>query len=90
MLWHLGEKRYIYTSVTSSSEDAFIVSSATYEVYDTSDDSLVISGNATIDYHTIYTLWEPTEVGIFICKFDYVIGTETYSSTQVIEVKETI
>jgi hypothetical protein len=88
-MWHLGEERYAYTRVTSSTGVAFTISDATYSIYD-EDDVVVASGSATIDGATIYALWKPSEIGVYTVHFLYEIGTETFSSKQVIEVKDTL
>jgi len=35
-------------------------------------------------------LWQPSEVGLFVVDFDYIIGAEIFTSRQIIEVKETM
>lgn len=90
MQWTLGANRYAYTTVSSSSGASFTISSATYEVFDTSDESLVDSGDASISGTTVYCLWQPSSVGVYTVRFIYVIGSESFVSTQVIEVKETM
>lgn len=89
-MWYLGEKRYAYTTVSSAIDEDFTITSATYTVYDCSDESVVITGTASISNHTIYAVWEPTEVGVFVMDFKYTIGIEEFKSRQIIEVKETM
>ena len=87
--WGLGETRYVYTSVTAST-GTITITSATYQVIDVDDEEVVASGAATVNDSTIYCKWTPTEVGTFLVQFDYLIGEETFKSSQVIEVKETM
>jgi len=89
-MWYLGEKRYVYTVVTSASGESFTITSATYVVYDCSDESVVINGDAEIAENTLFALWTPTTYGIFAFEFKYVIGYEEFTSRQIIEVKETM
>lgn len=90
MIWYLGEEKNAYAEI--SAEEAFVIDSATYNIYDCSDDSVVKSGDAVVDVatDTVYIRWEPTEVGFFVVEFIYVIETESFISKQVIEVKETM
>lgn len=90
MQWVLGAERYVYTTVSSAGGEAFTISTATYEVFDASDESVVASGAATVQDATIFFLWEPVEVGVFVARFNYFIGSEDFYSSQVIEVKETM
>lgn len=88
-MWNLGEKRYIYASVTSTA-GAVVISAALYQVFDTADETVVISGVATISGQILSFLWEPSEEGRYVAQFDYDIGSETFKSSQVIEVRETM
>lgn len=87
--WYIGETRNVYVSV-SSTTGSITISSATYTIYDTSDNSIVDSGEAGITSQVLYCSWTPTEVGNFVVDFDYTVGSETHTSRQVIEVKETM
>lgn len=86
--WVLGEKRYAYSEVISSTP--VTISSATYSIFDVEDESTVASGVASISSQIVYCLWQPTEVGTYVVDFDYVVGEQTFTSRQVIEVKETM
>ena len=86
----IGERRYVYTAVTSSTDEDFTISSASYSIYDASDNSLVSSGTATVFNNNIYTLWTPENYGIFVVEFLYEVGSEVFSSRQIIEVNNTI
>lgn len=88
--WVIGENRYVYTYVYTAAGDTLTISSANYTVYDTSDESTIASGVATIQNQYIYSLWAPTETGIYVVDFDYVIGSETFTARQVIEARETL
>jgi hypothetical protein len=94
MIWYLGENRYFYTQVSSSSSTTFTITSATYVIYNVnasgSAATLVTSGTATVEGTTIYTRWAPTVAGTYVAIFSYVIGEETFESRQVIEVVETM
>jgi len=89
MLWYVGESRNVYTTVTSTA-GSFTITSAVYAVYDTSDNSTVASGVAIVDGSDIYFRWTPSESGWFVADIDYVLGTETFTSRQVIEVRDTL
>jgi hypothetical protein len=90
LTWRFGEKRYVYSEVTSVLSQSFTISSATYIIYNCSNESVVDSGSASIQDHIVYKIWEPTTSGTFVVKFEYTIGSEVFSSSQVIEVKETV
>lgn len=90
MQWALGEKRYVYVVISSSSGEDFTIGSASYEILDTEDESIVVSGVAGISSNTIYCLWQPSEVGVYVAQFTYTISLEDFKSSQVIEVKETM
>jgi hypothetical protein len=82
--WILGEKRVI------SAVSLGTVSGASYEVFDTSDVSVVASGEALITDLTMYFLWEPADTGVYIARINYTVGDELLISDQVIEVMETM
>ena len=86
--WVIGEKRYAYTAIIGG--ESLIISSADYTIYDTSDENVVASGVAGINGQVIYCLWQPDEVGIYVVDFDYKIGQETFTSRQIVEVRETL
>lgn len=88
--WTIGEKRYAYAIVSSASGVPVTISGANYTVYDTSDESVVVSGVAGIQEQTLYCLWQPDESGVFVVDFDYIVGYETFTARQVVEVRETI
>lgn len=88
--WHLGEKRYAYTEVSSALNEAFTITSATYNIYKCSDESLVVSGIANVSTHTVYALFEPADVDDYMVQFIYKIGLEDFSSKQIIEVRQTV
>jgi hypothetical protein len=88
LAWVLGEKRYVYTQITASVP--VLISGVSYEIFDISDESVVASGVASISNQIVYCLWQPEEVGVYVTQFDYIIGEESFTSSQVIEVKETI
>jgi len=90
MIWYLGETKYFYVTVSSSSGSSFTISSAIYTIYNQSDDSLVTSGTGTVSDSTIYALWTPTATGVFVAVITYVINLETFTSSQTIRVKETM
>lgn len=90
MFWYVGETRYASSVVSSLIGASFVIDSATYSIIDTSDDSVVASGVANVNSHTIYILWTPAEVGTFVVDFSYIIGVETFSSRQVIDIRETL
>ena len=99
MFWYLGETRYIYAVVTSTA--AVTISSATCSVYllseGASEDTItskssgnaVISGNISTSV-TLGYLFTPDILGNYLAIFSYVIGSETYESRQIINVRETI
>ena len=88
-MWTLGEERYVYTSVEST-VGAITIASSTYHVFDTADESVVVSGVATVSGQTMSFLWEPSEVGNYLAQFAYIVDDETFKSSQVIEVRETM
>ena len=90
MIWYLGEEKNAYAEV--SADVAFVIDSVTYVIYNCADESVVKSGTAVIDVDTdtIYIRWLPTEVGLFVVQFTYIIESESFISRQVIEVKETM
>lgn len=88
--WVLGETRNVYTQVIASLGSDPTISSATYKVFDTSNENVVASGDASINDLIVYFLWEPTDVGVYVARINYVVLEEDYVSDQVIEVKETI
>ncbi len=90
--WILGEKRYVYITVSEASGGSFTIASSTYTVYNTSDESVVTSGTASVDNdtHMCSFLWQPETAGVFVAQFNYVIGLVEMSGRQVIEVKETM
>ena len=88
--WYLGANRYVFTQVYTESGEDLTINSSTYSIYDTSDESIVASGLATVQDQIIFCLWEPSEIGIYVVDFDYVIGDETFTSRQVVEVTETL
>ncbi len=88
-MWTLGEQRYIYTSV-SSTTGVITIASATYSVFDTADETVVTSGIATISGETLSFLWLPDESGNYLAQFAYIVDDETFKSSQVIEVRETM
>jgi len=90
LTWRLGEKRYAYAKVTQLLGESFTITSALYTIYDTADESVVASGNANTQADVVYTLWQPPNAGIFVVRFDYNIGSQTFSNEQVIDVKETV
>lgn len=90
MAWHLGENKYITSTVESEFGTDFEITSADYIVYNQADASIVTSGIAQIDGHNLYFIWQPSEVGIYVADIEYVIGTEIFSSRQVVEVWETL
>ena len=90
LTWRLGEKRFAYVEATQLAGVSFSITSSDYTIYDTSDGSAVASGVASIQDHIVYTLWQPSNSVVFVVKFEYVIGSETFSNSQVIEVKETV
>jgi len=90
-MWQLGESRYIYTRITASDSSSFTISNATCTVYD-DEGTQVVSTTANIDNtnHVVSYLFTPSEIGIFVAVFSYVINSQTFKSSQVIEVTETI
>ncbi len=88
-MWTLGEQRYVYASVVSTSGD-ITIASATYSIFDTADETVVTSGIATISGQTISFLWLPGEAGNYLAQFAYIVDDETFKSSQVIEVRETM
>ena len=89
--WVLGETKNVYTQVSAALGSDPIISEATYEVFDTSDESVpVVSGSALVSSLIIYFLWAPTETGTYVARINYVILDEDHVSDQVIEVKETM
>lgn len=90
MLLYLGETSFVYTEVSSIAGAIFTISSSTYTIYDCSDDSIVVTGNALINDHIVYALWTPIKIGTYVVNFDYVVGSETRTSRQVIEITETL
>jgi hypothetical protein len=89
MFWYVGESRYASSIVSSLVSSGFVIDSSTYAIYNTTP-AVVVSGVASIDSHTIYAEWTPASGGIYIAEFIYNIGLETFSSRQVIDVRETI
>ena len=85
MQWILGEKRYVHTTVSEG-----VAASADCTVYDCEDESVVTSGVATVSGEDLYFLWQPSEAGIYVADFLYVIGSEELSNRQIVEVKETV
>jgi len=85
--WTIGEKRYAYAVVSSA---PLTISGVTYTIYDTEDESVVASGVGGVQDQTVHCLWQPDEIGVYVIDFDYVVGQETFTSRQVVEVKETI
>jgi len=90
MAWHLGENKYITSTVSSEFGTDFTIDSASYVVYDQADASVVASGVALIDEHNLYFIWQPSAAGIYVADINYIIGTEEFSSRQVVEVWETL
>lgn len=88
LTWVLGEKKYAYALVESSTP--VTISSASYQIFDTADESVVASGVAGITGQTVYCLWEPSETGVYTVRFNYVIDLRTFAANQVIEVKDTM
>ncbi len=88
-MWTLGEQRYVYTSVEST-VGAITIASSTYSVFDTADETVVTSGLATISGQTMSFLWEPDSSGNYLAQFAYIVDDETFKSSQVIEVRETM
>ena len=88
--WILGERRNIYTVISAAIGDDPIISDANYEVFDTSDASTVTSGVAIVSDQIIYFLWEPENVGRYVARINYTVGSELYKSNQVVEIKETM
>jgi len=88
--WVLGERRNVFTLVDAALGEDPTISGAVYEVFDTSDESIVNSGDATVSELIVYFLWEPSVVGTYVARINYTIGSELYTSNQVIEVKETM
>jgi len=88
--WTLGEKRNAYTVISASIGDEPVISSASYEVLDIYNDSIVVSGTAIVHNQILYFLWEPQNSGTYVARINYVVGEESYKSDQVIEVKETM
>ena len=87
--WYIGETKYAY-SLVSAATGTPVISSGVYTIYDIEDESIVASGIAGISGTTLYCLWTPEESGIYVVDFDYVVGQETHTSRQVVEVKETM
>jgi len=90
MVLYLGEKSYVYAEVSAATGVTFTISSVKYTIYKCSDDSVVDSGVGGVSDHLVYALWEPSETGLFVVDFDYVVGSETRTSRQVVEVTKTI
>mgnify|MGYP001618654229 CR=1 FL=1 len=98
MFWYLGETRYIYAVVTASS--AITITSATCAVYLLTEGSTdvvtsISTGNAAISGNisaavTLGYLFTPSASGNYLGIFSYVIGSETYESRQIINIRETI
>jgi hypothetical protein len=88
--WVLGERRNIYTQVSAAIGEDPTISDAVYEIFDTSDDSVVASGDAIVYDLIVYFLWEPSVTGVYVAKINYTVGSELYNSSQVIDVKETM
>lgn len=93
--WSLGESRYCYSSVTSST--AITIASATCAVYQLSETASTVttvsSGNAVISSNTstdvtLAFLVTPPAVGNYVVIFSYVIGSETFESKQIITVRD--
>ncbi len=88
-MWYLGETRYVLIVVSLST--GATITSAVYTIYSCADESIADSGAASISGSTLSSaLWTPSIVGFYVVDFDYVVGLETFTSRQVIEVKETI
>jgi len=90
MIWVLGEKRDVSAVVSVAIGADPVISSATYEVFDTSDESIVASGSASVSNLIVYFLWQPSDVGNYVARIYYNILDEKYTSSQVIEVRETL
>ena len=88
--WILGETRNVYTEVSAALGVDPIISSATYEVFDVSDESTVTSGIADISSLIVYFLWAPSDTGVYVARINYTVVDEDYYSDQVIEVKSTM
>ncbi len=85
MQWVLGEKRYVYTVASADGS-----SDLSYEIFDTSDETVVASGSADVSGATISFLWEPTVVGVYVARTTYTLNAEDIISSQVVEIKETM
>ena len=88
--WILGDRRNIYTVVSAALGPDPILSDATYEVFDTADESVVASGAANISNLIVYFLWEPEDTGVYVARIYYNILDEQFTAHQIIEVKEII
>ena len=89
--WVLGETRNVYTQVSAALGVTPVISNATYEVFDTSNESApVASGVADISNLIVYFLWTPSDTGVYVARINYTVIDEDYRSDQVIEVKETM
>jgi hypothetical protein len=88
--WVLGETKNVYTQVSAALGSDPIISDATYEVFDASDESVVASGSANISSLIVYFLWTPSETGVYVARIKYTVVDELYTSDQVLEVKETM
>ena len=88
--WVLGEKKNVYAQVSAALGTDPVISDATYEVFDSSDETVVASGSASVSDLIVYFLWEPTEVGVYVARIKYTIVDEDYYSDQVLDVKETM
>jgi hypothetical protein len=90
MIWYLGETRYAYAQVSSSTVTPISIDTATYCIYDTKDDSVVASGIANIDSDIVYAMWTPNDIGTYVFDIVYNIDSESFMSRQVIDVRETM
>ena len=88
--WILGDRRNIYTVISAAIGPDPTISNATYEVFDTEDESVVASGVASISDLVIYFLWEPEETGLYVARIYYDILDEEFTSNEIVEVREII
>lgn len=80
----LGEQKYIDFTVTSKTDEVFVIASANYELKDGSE--IISSGQCDLEDKTISVLLEPLKRGRFILEISYVIPPETRKARVLINV----
>ena len=73
----IGEERHVQIEITSEAGGEFKIWMAKFELW-TADEALEMEGECIVDEHVIDAYIRPLTAGMYILKYIYLIGDETW------------